>query len=125
MPALNNFQVAGPSDTLEILGVVGGERFRTNIGLVELTGVPNGTTAAAKVEIIDDKGVTLDTLTVTAPVAGGMQLNDIFHARGLGDGPTAALIRVTPLIGTFAAYATTIDNGTNDPVYLAANLGSH
>ena len=125
MPALNNFQVAGPSDTLEILGVVGGERFRTNLGLVELTGIPNGTTAAAKVAIIDDKGVTLDTLTVTIPVAGGMQLNDIFHARGLGDGPAAALIRVTPLIGTFAAYATTIDNGTNDPVYLAANLGAH
>ena len=124
MPALNNFQAAGPGDTLEILGVVGGERFRTNIGLVELTGFANGQNASARVEIIDDKGATIDTLTVNMPVAGGMQLNDIFHARGLGDGPPAALIRVTALAGTFAAYATTLDNGTNDPVYLAANLAA-
>lgn len=125
MPALNSFQSAAPGDTLEILGVTGGERFRTNIGLVELTGLPNGTNGSVRVELVSENGDTIDAFTVSVPIAGGMQLNDIFHARGLGDGPAAALIRVTPLSGTFAAYATMIDNGTNDPVYLAANLGAH
>jgi hypothetical protein len=125
MPALNNFQAAAPGDTLEILGVVGGAHFRTNIGLVELTGLPSGSNGSVRVELENETGETIDSFTLSVPIAGGMQLNDIFRSRGLGDGPTAALIRVTPLAGTFAAYATMIDSGTNDPVYLAANLGAH
>jgi len=125
MPALNSFQSAAPGDSLEILGVLGGEHFRTNIGLVELTGLPTSGSGSVRVELIDEKGATIDAFTVNVPIAGGTQLNDVFRARGLGDGPLAALIRVTPLSGTFAAYATMIDNGTNDPVYLAANLAAH
>jgi hypothetical protein len=79
---------------------------------------------AARVDIIDDKGKTIDSFTMNVPSAGGVQINDLFHARGLGDGPAAALIRVTPLGGLIAAYATMNDNGTNDPTYLAANLAS-
>ena len=125
MPPLNNFQSAGAGDTLEILGTVGGPNYRVNIGIVELTGFPNGAAPAqVRVEIIDDKGKSLDSFTVNVPIAGGIQLNDIFHARNLGDGPAAALIRVTPITGMVGAYATLNDNGTNDPTYLAANLGA-
>ena len=124
MPPLNNFQSASSGDTLEILGVVGGTQYRTNVGLVELTGFSNNTQAAARIEIIDDKGKSIDSFTVNVPIAGGIQINDIFHARNLGDGPTAALIRVSPLSGLIGAYATMNDNGTNDPTYLAANLAA-
>jgi hypothetical protein len=124
MPPLNNFQSATTGDTLEILGVVGGSQFRTNIGLVELTAFPAPQQATARIEIIDEKGKTIDAFTVNVPSAGGMQVNDVFHARGLGDGPAAALIRVTPLSGMVGAYATINDNGTNDPTYLAANLAA-
>src|SRR6185503_18558927 len=96
-PALNNFQSAAPGDALEILGVAGGEHFRTNIGLVELTALPTGATAAVRIEVIDGSGSTIDSFTMNVAVAGGMQINDIFHARGLGNGPPVALIRVTPL----------------------------
>jgi hypothetical protein len=61
---------------------------------------------------------------MNVPSAGGVQINDIFHARGLGDGPRAALIRVSPISGLIGAYATMNDNGTNDPTYLAANLAA-
>jgi hypothetical protein len=125
MPPLNNFQMAAAGDTLEILGVVGGSGFRTNLGLVDTNANAGNQNAQAKVEIIDQTGKTIDTFTVTFPSAGGTQLNDLFHARGLGDGPVAALIRVTPIVGTIGAYATMNDNGTNDPTYLAANLGAH
>ena len=124
MPPLNNFQSATSGDTLEILGVVGGKQYRTNVGLVELTAFPSTVQAAARIEIIDDKGKTIDSFTVNVPVAGGIQINDIFHARNLGDGPAAALIRVSPLSGLIGAYAALNDNGTNDPTYLAANLGA-
>jgi hypothetical protein len=124
MPPLNNFQTAGPGDTLEILGAVGDKNFRTNLGLVELTSFPAQSSANVKVEIVDDTGHTIDSFTTSLPTAGGMQIDDLFHNRNLGDGPPAALIRVTPITGMIGAWATIIDNGTNDATYLAAQLGA-
>ena len=46
-------------------------------------------------------------------------LNIVTGAKGY---PAAALIRITPFGGLVAAYATTTDNGTNDPVYFGASL---
>jgi hypothetical protein len=124
MPPLNNFQAASSGDTLEIFGALGDKRFRTNVGLVELASgfVASQPSVAVKIEIINEKGVSVDSFTVNVPSAGGMQLNDIFHARGLGDGPVASIIRISPAGGQIGAYATMIDNGTNDPTYLAAQL---
>ncbi|HET7712387.1 MAG TPA: hypothetical protein VFL80_10700, partial [Thermoanaerobaculia bacterium] len=125
MPPLNSFQSAAPGDALEILGVTGGEQYRTNVGLVEMSAFGRTGNASVRIELIDDRGRTIDSFTTTVPLAGGVQLNDIFRARGLGVGPTAALIRVTPLSGMIGAYASVVDNGTNDSIYLAANLAAH
>lgn len=124
MPPLNNFQSAGPGDTLEILGAVGDKNFRTNLGLVEMTGLPNNTNASVHVEIVDNAGHTIDSFTTSVPIAGGVQINDLFRSRNLGDGPPAALIRVSPVSGMIGAWATIIDNGTNDATYLGAQLGA-
>jgi hypothetical protein len=123
LPPLNNFQAGGSGDTLEILGAVSDPNYRTNIGLIELTAFANAATVNVRVEIIDSLGRSVDTFTVTVNVAGGTQLNDIFRARDINiTGP--ALIRVTPLNGIIGAYATTIDNRTNDALYLGANLAA-
>ena len=123
MSPLNNFQIGGSGDTLEILGAVADLKFRTNIGLVEMNPWPTNQNATARIEILDSASQVIDSFTVTFPMAGGTQLNDVFRARGLTvSGPV--LIRVTPLGGTIGAYATTTDNGTNDSSYLAANLAA-
>jgi len=123
MPPLNNFQIAGSGDTLEILGAFADPGYRTNIGLVELTEFPTNQNATARVEILDSASKTIDSFSVNFPVAGGTQLNDIFRARDLTvSGPV--LIRITPTNGTIGAYATTTDNITNDSSYLAANLAA-
>ena len=124
MPPLNNFQIGGSGDTLEILGVIGGQGFRTNLGFVDCTQNPTGQNIQALVAIVDDRGRGIDSFVMNIPSAGGVQINDIFHARGLGDGPTAARILVAPFGGLIGAYATMNDNGTNDPTYLAANLAA-
>lgn len=124
---MNGFQSAASGETLEILGVFGGKDYRTNLGLVELNAWPGGPgtqPGSARIEIINDKGVTIDTFTTNVPIAGGIQINDLFRGRNLGDGPTAALIRVSPLRGLIGAYATVTDNGTNDSIYLAPNLAA-
>ncbi|HEY6065618.1 MAG TPA: hypothetical protein VIY96_05650, partial [Thermoanaerobaculia bacterium] len=124
IPPLNSFQSAGPGESLEILGPVGGRNFRTNLSLVELTAFAGGPPARVRIEIFDDYGARLDAFETEVPIAGGVQLLDIFRARGLGNGPTAALIRISPLGGLVGAFATTLDNGTNDPTYFGASLGS-
>jgi hypothetical protein len=123
MAPLNNFQIGGSGDTLEILGAIADPKYRTNIGLVEMTPWPTNQTATARVEILDASSKTVDSFTVNLPIAGGTQLNDVFHARGINvSGPV--LIRVTPTNGVIGAYATTTDNVTNDSSYLAANLAA-
>ncbi|HYM61596.1 MAG TPA: hypothetical protein VEZ11_11975 [Thermoanaerobaculia bacterium] len=130
MPPLNNFQSAGPGDVLEIIAA-GGKNFRTNLGLVELTATLVGVTvnptfpvATARIEIYDDTLTLIDHFDTSVMLTAGVQLNDIFHTRGLGDGPRAALIRVIPASGMIGAYAAVLDNGTNDASYVGANLAA-
>lgn len=123
VPPLDNSQIGGAGDTLEILGAVADSTFRTNIGLVEMTEFPNPLTASVKVEIIASGGAVADSFVVTLPSSGGMQINDVFRARSINvDGPV--LIRISPQSGIIGAYAAMIDNRTNDATYLSANLGS-
>jgi hypothetical protein len=124
IPPLNSFQSASSGESLEILGVVGGDGFRANIGLVELSPNAVGLTTNVRIEVIDDKGVMIDSFQVALPSAGGMQINDLFRSRGV-TAPTAALIRIKPNgPGLVGAYATLTDNFTNDTSFLAASLGA-
>ena len=126
-PPLNGFQMASSGDALEILGVTGGSGQRTNLGIVEMHMWPAAEGEApgsAKVEIVDNRGRVLDAFSVTVPIAGGIQINDLFRTRGLGNGPETALIRVSPERGQFATFATVTDNTTNDSIYLSSYLKS-
>jgi hypothetical protein len=126
IPTLNNFQIAGPGDRLEILGISGGTGFRTNIGLVELSpGLQNGPgPTSVRIRVLNQQMTELDTFTVTVPPAGGMQVNDIFGSRNIAP-PEAAMLVVEVLSGgLIGSYATLVDNVTNDSTYLAAQLGA-
>jgi hypothetical protein len=125
IPALNAFQSAAGGESLEILLPAGGSGFRTNLALVELTtSFVSGSPVSVRVEVFDELGVLRDRFETPLPLAGGVQIDDLFHGRGLGDGPPRGLIRISPSSGLVAAYATVIDNGTNDPMYVAAGLAA-
>jgi hypothetical protein len=123
LPPLNNFQIAAPGDTLEILGAVIDPRFRTNLALVDTAVVNRVDLLPVHVEIVASGGEVLRAFDTNVQTAGGTQLVDLF--RGIDvPSPAAVLIRVSPRAGLVAAFATIIDNQTNDPGYLAANLGA-
>jgi hypothetical protein len=125
VPALNAFQSAGGGESLEILLPAGGSGFRTNLALVELTtSFVSGPPVSVNVEVFDERGTLRDRFETPVPLAGGVQIDDLFHGRGLGDGPPQGVIRISPSGGLVAAYATVIDNGTNDPMYVAAGLAA-
>ena len=125
IPALNAFQSAGGGESLEILLPAGGAGFRTNLALVELTSsFVTGAPVNVRVEVFDETGARKDSFETPLPLTGGVQIDDLFRGRGLGDGPPAGLIRISPSGGLVAAYAIVIDNGTNDPMYVAAQLAA-
>ncbi|MGA7992223.1 MAG: hypothetical protein WCC53_12360 [Thermoanaerobaculia bacterium] len=124
LPALNAFQSAGGGESLEILLPAGGAGFRTNLALVDLSAAPGSGVVAVKVEVFDEAGVRRDVFETPVPLAGGVQIDDLFRARGLGDGPRSGVIRVSPAGGLVAAYASVIDNGTNDPLYAPPSLAA-
>lgn len=117
LPALNAFQSAGGGEALEILLPAGGAGFRTNLALVDLSAAPGAGNVSVKVEIFDEAGVRRDAFETPVPLAGGVQIDDLFRGRGLGDGPRSGWIRVSPSGGLVAAYASVIDGATNDPLY--------
>jgi hypothetical protein len=124
LPPLNAFQTASAGDVLEILGPALDPGFRTNIGLVDMA-ASESSPARARVEVIGAAGgLTLDRFEVTLPPLGGMQLNDLFRAHQLRHDGTPVLIRITAINGMIGSYAATLDNGTNDSTYFAANLGA-
>lgn len=123
LPPLNSFQTASPGDILEILGPSLDPGFRTNIGLVDMA-ASGSSPARARVEVISAAGFTIDRFEVTLPALGGMQLTDLFRAHGLRHDGSPVLIRVTAINGMIGSYASTLDNGTNDSTYFAANLGA-
>jgi hypothetical protein len=124
LPALNAFQSAGGGESLEILLPAGGAGFRTNLALVDLSAAPGSGTVSVRVEVFDESGVRRDVFETPVPLAGGIQVDDLFHGRGLGDGPRAGVIRVSPAGGLVAAYASVIDNATNDPLYAPPMLAA-
>ncbi|HEV7242798.1 MAG TPA: hypothetical protein VGQ36_26460 [Thermoanaerobaculia bacterium] len=123
VPPLNSFQIGTFGDRLEILGISGGTGFRTNVGLVDLSDATQSN-PRVNVTIVDDRRRVVDTFSVQIPARGGMQINDIFGARGLTP-PPAAMVIVEIVEGQqIGAYATLTDNVTNDSTYLAAQLGA-
>jgi len=124
MPALNAFQNAGPGESLEILGAVIDSRFRTNLALVD-PGFRGNAQQRVRVEIFTSGDRKIDTFDVQVPTGGGTQITDIFTARNLaGMSNTPVILKVTPSTGQISAFATMIDNKTNDPAYLGAGLSA-
>lgn len=124
LPPLNSFQTASPGDILEILGPALDTGFRTNLGLVDMA-ASESSPARARVEVISAAGgLTLDRFEITLPPLGGMQLNDLFRSHQLSLDGSPVLIRITAINGMVGSYAATLDNGTNDSTYFAANLAA-
>jgi hypothetical protein len=119
LPPLGVSQLAVAGESLEIFGPVGAAASRTNLALVNLDSYAS---ADVHVQVLNDHGGLLDSFDQAVAPQNGVQVNDIFRVRRLGDGPGGVLIKVTPASGIVAAYATMIDNGTNDPVYFPGNL---
>ncbi|HYO75439.1 MAG TPA: hypothetical protein VE010_03165, partial [Thermoanaerobaculia bacterium] len=104
---------AGLPTALSLQQIAHSERYRTNLGIVEASGEP----ASLVVSVFGDAGQKLTEFPVQ--LAGGQhaQLNGFLAANGissLNDGRVE--IAVTSPGGKITAYASVLDNATNDPL---------
>ena len=91
--------------------------FRTNVGLVSASPSP----MTVEVELYRADGSLLGKLSYALRSYESIQRNEIFRevtAEAIEDG--YAIVRTNTESGEFFAYATVIDNRTNDPVYIPA-----
>jgi hypothetical protein len=92
--------------------------FRTNIGVVNTV----GESIDMEFELRYADGSVINTLTRTLRPLEHRQINDIFNVAGAGDvGDGYAIVRTTTENGAFIAYASVVDNGSGDAVFI---LGS-
>jgi len=108
--------------TADIPGVVHNTEFRTNLGL--LNSSPDAAAAVA-IRVYDQLG-TLIGSHAGYPLAAEQYVQfDLFAAVGLGEAETYASVELEVVSGgPVAAYASVIDNRTQDPILVPAQAAS-
>jgi hypothetical protein len=102
---------------LQILQVEQSDRFRTNVGLVELTGNP----AVAEVSVSAPELKVVATLNVPLQANEFRQLGSFLTQVGLPNTYNARIsVRVISGSGRVGAYGSLIDNASGDPTYVPA-----
>jgi len=95
--------------------------FRTNIGFVNLV----GTQTRMEIDLFAADGSELGTMNRNLKPFEYRQVNDVFHAAGADDVADGyAVVRTTSEDGRFIAYASVVDNGSGDAVFLLGEAES-
>jgi hypothetical protein len=93
--------------------------FRTNIGLVNLT----GSSTAVDIDVHAADGTVIGSLSRNLKPFEHRQFNDVFDMVGAGDVADGyAVARSTAQDGSFLAYASVVDNGSGDAVFILGSV---
>ena len=95
------------------------DQFRTNIGFVNMT----GETIAVHADYFSSSGVLLNSKEYFFPPFGFFQDGAALPEGAAIEGAFAHLTTST-VGGRFLAYASVVDNGSDDPVYMPAQVVS-
>ncbi|MGZ6970438.1 MAG: hypothetical protein ACXVID_02100, partial [Thermoanaerobaculia bacterium] len=119
--AVDPVSVAGdavPGRTLALTFLSGSALQRTNVGFVETAGAPT----SLRVSLLTPSGVAVATRTLALGPNEAVQWNDVFAEMATAPLEQASLLVAVLDGGSVAAWATLIDNRTNDGSYFRATL---
>jgi hypothetical protein len=95
------------------------EGFRTNVGAYN----PSQKTLNLKLDVFDPDGVLLGTASLTLAARSGSQISDIFRTIGVDRDIPAAYCRVQgDGVQRFFAYASVVDNRSEDPIFVPGSF---
>ncbi|HEY0144377.1 MAG TPA: hypothetical protein VGF48_26070 [Thermoanaerobaculia bacterium] len=118
IPALPYSSFVGKSTTstptiLSLQQIAQSASFRTNFGFAEASGQP----ATLSMRVYDTANRLLATIPVSLQAGEHKQINAMLAANGINDLADGRVeIEVTSSTGKVTAYASTVDNRTNDPL---------
>jgi hypothetical protein len=123
LPALGEEQAITPERPGRLLmlrqSASRSDGYRTNLGLVNATAVPS----AAEVELHDATGKLLGTVIRSLGSFESTQINEVLRLVTAGAVDDAVAVVRTPTPGaTLLTYASLVDNRTNDPLLITAQL---
>jgi Subtilase family/Proprotein convertase P-domain len=114
IPATPLSAAGGAGTTLTLVPVFASTGFRVNVGLAEVT----GNEVAAEIVVKDAHGAVRAVLPEKVPGGGLLQVNDIYAAAGIPpDASDRFEVRVLSGGGRVAAFATPIDDSSNDGAF--------
>jgi hypothetical protein len=118
VPALASADLVTSGSSRTIVAVTDDANFRTNLVLANATSSP----VTASLALLDSSGANLGSSTVPLLPFEMTQIGAVGRtlAGGLNVTDATLVLTTTTTGGSFAAYASVIDNGTNDPRTLLA-----
>jgi hypothetical protein len=125
IPAVPFSQFIGKSDTsinniLSLQQIAQSTAYRTNVGLVEGA----GENADVLVHVLNDAGTELAQIPVSLQPGEHKQLNELLKTSGITLNDGRLEVEVTSATGKVTAYASVLDNVTNDPLLVSPVLKS-
>jgi hypothetical protein len=115
IPAVPFSQFAGKGQTLTMNELSESTQFRTNLGLVEGSGQP----ASVHVTIYSGSGKTSTSFDVGLQPGEQKQINQVLRANNVISDNSRIDVQVTSDTGRVTAYASVLDNRTNDPMLVS------
>ncbi|HEY3349438.1 MAG TPA: S8 family serine peptidase [Thermoanaerobaculia bacterium] len=121
IPAEAAASAAGAGATLVLVPCFKAAGFRVNVGVTEVSGQP----AAVEIAVRDSSGTLRALIPRAVPAAGLVQVNDVYALTRLApDAADRIEVRVTTGPGRVAAWATPVDDSTNDGSFVSAHPAS-
>jgi subtilisin-like proprotein convertase family protein len=118
LPAETAASAVGAGSTLVLVPSFKASGFRVNVGVTEVT----GRSVNVEVALRDPSGALRALIPRSVPAGGLVQLNDVYSFTNLTPGPADRIeVRVTDGAGRVAAWATPVDDSTNDGSFVAAH----
>jgi uncharacterized repeat protein (TIGR01451 family) len=116
IPAIPFSQFIDKNGLISLQQIASSAAFRTNLGLLEASGQP----ATALISVFGNDGAKLTEFTQTLTGGQHLQMNGILAAKGLTNLADGRIeVKLTSAGGKVTAYASVLDNATNDPLLVA------
>ena len=118
IPAVPFSQFIDKTGILSLQQIAQSPAYRTNLGLVEAAGEP----ASVLVHVFDNSGHQLAQIPQNLLPSEHLQLNNFLAANGIALTDGRFEVEVTSPTGRVTAYASVVDNVTNDPLLVSPVL---
>jgi hypothetical protein len=115
IPGVSAETAVAPGATTRLVGLVGNDSFRTNLGFANTT----DQAATATITLRDVMGTAVSIRTETLEPFGWLQINRVFSGLGAVNAAVAE-IRNDSASAELQVYASVVDGTTGDPIYVTA-----